>query len=92
MAAINLLNPPSLSDEDNIDSWLHTLQIWKCLTELDKKQQVHVIYLLLPDKIRNSCRDICNVENLNQKDGLKLLIDKLKKFHVKHSEASACLA
>ena len=39
MAAKKLLNPPVLSDVDNIDSWLHDIQIWKCVTALEKKQQ-----------------------------------------------------
>ena len=45
MAAKKLLNPPVLSDVDNIDSWLHDLQIWKCVTDLEKKQQRPIIYL-----------------------------------------------
>ena len=57
MAAKKLLNPPVLSDVDNIDSWLHDLQIWKCVTDLEKKQQGPIIYLSLPDKIWNDpCR------------------------------------
>ena len=34
MTARALLNPPSHTDVDNIDLWLHDLQIWKCVTEL----------------------------------------------------------
>ena len=57
MAAKKLLNPPVLSNVDNIDSWLHDLQIWNCVTDLEKKQQRPIIYLSLPDKIRNGpCR------------------------------------
>ena len=39
MAERKLFNPPSLTGVDNIHSWLHDLQIWMCVTELDKKQQ-----------------------------------------------------
>ena len=88
MAAKKLLNPPVLSDVNNIDSWLHDLQIWKWVTDLEKKQQGPIIYLSLPDKIRNSCRDV-TVSELNKDDGLNLLINKLEKLYVKDSKASA---
>ena len=91
MAAKKLMNPPVLSDNDNIDSWLLELQIWKCVTDLEKKQQGPVIDLSLPDKIRNSCGDV-TVPELNKDDGLNLLINKLEKLYVKDSKASAYLA
>ena len=56
-----------------------------------KKQQGPVTYLSLPDKIRNSCRDV-TVSELNKDDGLNLLINKLEKLYVKDSKASAYLA
>ena len=91
MAAKKLMNPPVLGDNDNIDSWLLELQIWKCVTDLEKKQQGPVIDLSLPDKIRNSCGDV-TVSELNKDDGLNLLINKLEKLYVKDSKASAYLA
>ena len=91
MAAKKLLNPPMLCNVDNIDSWLHDLQLWKCVTDLDKKQQGPVIYLSLPDKISNSCRDV-TVSELNKDDGLNLWTNKLEKLHIKDSKASAYLA
>lgn len=33
MVARKLLNPQVLADVDSIDSWLHDLQIWKCVPE-----------------------------------------------------------
>ena len=60
------------------------------MTNLEKKQQGLVIYLSLPDKIRNSCRDV-TVSKLNKDDGLNLLINKLEKLYVKDSKASAYL-
>ena len=58
VATRKFLNPPVLTNVDSIDTWLHDLQIWKCVTELEKKQQGPVIYLLLPDKVRNSCTNV----------------------------------
>ena len=51
------LNPPVLTNVDSIDTWLPDLQIWKCVTDLEKKQQGPV-NLLLPDKVRNSCTNV----------------------------------
>ena len=58
VATRKFLNPPVLTNVDIIDTWLHDLQIWKCVTDLEKKQQGPVIYLLLPDKVRNSCTNV----------------------------------
>ena len=84
------MNPPVVKDVDNIDSCLHNLQIWKCVADLEKKQQGPV-NLSLPDKIRNSCRDV-TLSELNKDDCLNLLIDILQKVYVKDNKASAYLA
>ena len=41
MAANKLLNPLTLvlSDVDNFDSWLHDLQILKCVADLEKNNK-----------------------------------------------------
>ena len=58
MATRKLLNSLVLTNADSIETWLDDLQIWKCVTDLEKKQQGPVIYLLLPDKVRNSCTNV----------------------------------
>ena len=75
MAGRKLLNPQELTEVDSIDSWIHELQIWKCITDLKKKKQVLVIYLSLPEKIRSTYRDV-QVADLHKDDGLDLLINK----------------
>lgn len=45
MATRKLLDSPVFSDVDSTDTWLHDLQIWKCVTKLEKKKQGLVIYL-----------------------------------------------
>ena len=52
--AKKLLNPPVLSNVNEIDSWLHDLQIWECVTDIHKKQQAPVISLSLSGKIRSA--------------------------------------
>ena len=65
--------------------------IWKCVTNLEKKQQQPVIYLSLLDKLRNSCRNI-SITDLNKDEGLDTLINKSERLFVKDKKASACLA
>ena len=91
MATTKLLNPPVLTDVDSIDTWLHGLHIWKWVTDLEKKQKGLVIYLLFPDKVRNSCRNI-SITDLNKDDGLDTLINYLDRLYLKDKKASAYLA
>ena len=91
VATRKFLNPPVLTNVDSIDTWLHDLQIWKCVTDLEKKQQGPVIYLSLPDKVRNSCRNI-SITNLNKDDGLDTLINNLERLYLKDKKALAYLA
>ena len=76
MAANKLLNQLTLvlSDVDNFDSWLHDLQILKCVADLEKNNKDLLVCLSLSDKIRNSYRDV-TVSELNKDDSLNLLIN-----------------
>ena len=38
---------------------------WQCVTDMEEKKQGSVVYLSLPDKIRESCNDI-SVTDLNK--------------------------
>ena len=44
MATKRIYSPPLLEDADNIDVWLREIELWKCVTELDTKQQEPAIY------------------------------------------------
>ena len=88
MATRKLLNPPVLTNVDSIDTWLRDLQIWKYVTDLEKKHQGPVIYLSLPDKVRNSCRNI-SITDLGKDNGLDTLINNLERLYLKDKKASA---
>ena len=88
MITEKLLNPSPFKDAGDIEIWLHDMQIWQCVTNLDEKQQGPVLYLLLPDKVRNSFK----VVDLNKNDGPLLLINKLEKLYVKDNKTSIYLA
>ena len=62
-------SPPVLSNADEIDCWLHDLQMCESVTDIGKKQQGPLIYLWLPDKVRSACRDIA-VAYFNKADAL----------------------
>ena len=81
------LNPPVLSNVDEIDSWLNNWQIWEFVTNIDKKQLRPVIYLSLAGKARSTCRDTA-VADWKKDDGLKVLINKLETLYVKDKKAS----
>ena len=82
MATRKLINPPVLTDVDSIDTWLNDLQTWKCVTDLEKKQQGLVIYFSLRNKARNSCTSI-NITDLNEDDRLDTLINNLERLYLK---------
>ena len=86
-----LLSPPVLSHVNEIESWLHGLQIWESVIGIDKKQQGPVIYLSLPDKVRSACGDIA-VTDLNKDDCLNTLMNKLESLYVQDKKASAYIA
>ena len=49
-AKIRILSPPKLQDDFN--SWLYEIEVWKCVTDLDKKKQGPMIYLSLEGQAR----------------------------------------
>lgn len=59
---------------------------WECVTDIDKKQQGSVTYLLLLDEARSACRDIA-VKDLNKYEDLSILINKIEIFYVEKASA-----
>ena len=71
--------PPVLDKIDEIEDWLHEIQIWQCVIDIEEKKQGPVMHLSLPDKIRKSCNNI-SLSDLNKDNGLNTLITKIKTF------------
>ena len=65
--------------------------MWKCVTELDTKQQGPAIHLSLPCNIRQACIDI-TASSLNSENGLKILLDKIKSLYAKDIQSLAYIA
>ena len=64
---------------DEIEDWLHEIEIWQCVIDIEEKKQGLVVHLSLPDKIRKSCNNI-SLSDLNKDNGLNTLITKIKTF------------
>ena len=86
-----IYSPPILVEIEEIEEWLQELEIWQCVTDLEKKKQGPVVYLSLTDKIRKSCNDI-SVRDLIKDDGLDTLIRKIKSLYAKDTNALAFMA
>ena len=91
LASEKLFVPTNLKNIDNFEEWLHETEIWQCLADLDKKKQGPTIYLSLDDKIGKTCSDI-QVKDLNDDDGVKILITKLKFLFAKDINQAVFLA
>ena len=91
MASKKLYSPPVLQEIEEIEEWLGELEIWQCVTDLEKRKQGPVVYLSLTDKIRESCYDI-SVRDLNKDDGFDALIRKIKSLYLKDTNTLDFLA
>ena len=92
MASRNrFLAPPMLGDEVDFDSWVHEVEVWQCVTTLEKKKQGPALYLSLEGKARKGCFDL-GVDVLNKDDGVDKLIEKLKSLYAKDKDQAAFLA
>lgn len=69
MASMNIYSPPIMNQIENIEEWLRELEIWECVTNLQKKKQGPA----LPDKMPK-CGNNIPVHNLNKDGGLDILI------------------
>ena len=91
MASRRLFMPPALENVDELDNWLREVEIWQCVTDLDKKKQGPAIYLSLSEKIRQSCSDVA-VSDLSDERGVEVLTAKLKKMYAIDSNTLAFMA
>ena len=71
---------PPFSEEADFEHWLHEIEMWQVVTELNKSKQGPVLYLSLNAKIRQQCASLTKDE-LNKDDGLDKLINKLRDLY-----------
>ena len=76
---------------EEFEDWLHETEIWQCLTDLEKDKQGPAIYLSLNEKIRKTCSNI-KVKDLNNEDGVDILIKKLTSLFSKDANQATYFA
>ena len=69
-------NPPELSEAKSYEQWSKELNIWRMITDVDKKKQALVVTLSLSRKARETALEI-NSSELNADDGMDVLIKQL---------------
>ena len=80
----NYTNPPILSDEKGYDLWRNEISMWKLVTDLDQKKQVLTVILCLSRRAREAALEI-KAEELNNNDGMEILLTKLDSVFQKDS-------
>ena len=91
MASKRLFMPPLLENVDDFENCLHEIEIWQYVTDLEDKKQRPAMYLSLNEKIRKSCSSI-QVKDLNNAEGVSILVKKLKSLYAKDIHQSAFIA
>ena len=72
--------PPILREDSSYGQWKHQIEAWKLLTEVAEEKQGLSIYLHgLDEKFKDIISKI-DIKDLNSKDGVKKIIDKLDVF------------
>ena len=71
---------PTFSEDGDFEHWLHEIEMWQLVTDLTKPKHGPVLYLSLPQKVRQACATLTK-EELNVEDGLNRLITKLREIY-----------
>ena len=84
----------TLSKCEDFEEWGHDIEIWQAVTELEEKKQGPVLYRSLEGQAKKVCSNIA-VKDICDKDGFKLIIQKLENVFVEDAEQMAfedCMA
>ena len=71
---------PVLPGSEDFEIFLQEIEIGQCVTELEKKKQGPVIYLLLEGKAQKACKGL-DTKSLNVNDRIDVLTNKLKELY-----------
>ena len=75
--------PPGWPDDKTFDQWENEDKMWRCVTDLDAKQQAVAIALTLSGRKREVASEI-SLSELNADNGLNKLLAKLKEVFDVH--------
>ena len=76
MASASSKWPPKLENDSEYEAWKKDISIWEKLTDLVEEKRALAIHLSLTGRARVASSEL-TVDELNGKDGVKKLIDKL---------------
>lgn len=86
MAAMNYKQPPKFDEsKTSYETWKNEVEIWRQMTELDKKKQALALALSLTDKARETALEV-NVDQLEKDDGVKTLLKALDGVFLKEDK------
>lgn len=77
--------PPSFNEKTSYESWKNEIEIWRLVTDLDKKKQALAITLSLSGRARESALEIA-AHDLNTDTGMDVLLSKLDSVFLKEEK------
>ncbi|XP_016523030.1 uncharacterized protein LOC107835207 [Poecilia formosa] len=84
-AAGNYKVPPPFNEKTSYESWKNEIEIWRLVTDLDKKKQALAVTLSLSGRARESALEIA-AEHLNDDTGISVLLNKLDSGFLKEEK------
>jgi hypothetical protein len=83
--AQNYKIPPKLGPDTNYETWKNEIEMWRLVTDLDKRKQALAVALSLTGKAREVALEI-DADELNRNDGLTRLLNSLDKVFEKEAK------
>ena len=85
---INYRVPPAFEEKKSYESWKNEVEMWKRVTELDKKKQALAVALSLTGRARDTALEI-SADVLNADDGMAKLVEALDNVFLKEEKDRA---
>ena len=80
--------PPAFEEKKSYESWKNEIEMWKRVTDLDKKKQALAVALSLTGRARDTALEI-PADDLNDDDGMKTLLEALDSVFLKEEKDRA---
>lgn len=77
--------PPAFDERKSYESWKNEVEIWRLVTDLDKKKQVLAVALSLMGRARDCALEIA-AGDLKSNDGMTTLLTKLDSVFLKEEK------
>ena len=87
-ASNNYRLPPGFDEGKSYENWKNEVEMWRRVTDLDKKKQALAVALLLNGRPRDIALEI-QADDLNKDDGMTTLIRELDKVFMREEKDRA---